>query len=67
MPGLNGYQLVGKLQFQLRGVDTLGLRDEDAALPQLQLLAQSFVGRAQSVALLLEVCDALRKRSALSL
>ena len=59
-------QLVLVLEAQLLLViGSLGLGDEDLALPKLQLQAQALVRRAQILALMLELCDALHRRLAL--
>jgi CheY-like chemotaxis protein len=42
-PALDGSR--GVTHLQLRGVDPLGLRDEDATAEQLQLLLELLVGR----------------------
>jgi hypothetical protein len=53
--------LRGELEFELSCVvDALGLRDEEPALEELELLSQPLVRRAQIVPLFLELSDPLR-------
>jgi hypothetical protein len=64
---LDSAQLFSELDLELLGVDAFSLRDEQPPFEQLQLLPQSLVSRAQTVALQLQAGDALGKGRAFRL
>ncbi len=52
-------ELFGNLHLELRGVDALGFRDEEASFEHLQLQAQSLVRSAKLIALVNQSGDRL--------
>jgi hypothetical protein len=56
--GFERRELLGELELELRGVDALGLGDEDTTLEQLELEPELLVGLSEKVSLSLEVHDA---------